>query len=612
MQLGVESIGRRAAMYAAYVVVLVAALAAAYWRVAAPLDLKLLDAQQRFLREHYPRPAPSDVVVVGLDEAFLASVREPIALLHPHIARFLAAMTVARPTVVGMDVIMPDRSYRFLSPSDNPQTNYDVILVRALLQAKSRFPIVFAKRFDEDARQFKPVLVDFVVAARAPGKSPVPGENDPRASVLVCPDDDGVVRRFPDASCNLEASGFGIAAKLAAWAGNAQEWSGFIDYSIGGPFRYLPLNEVLKWADASDEAKLKDVFGGRIVLLGPIFEYEDRHTVPVELAGWEPASRHVPGVLIHAQSLRSIMGTGLLQPAHPAIELALVAFFSLLWFVRRAWLAGSLFILATLALAYASTQLLLHGQVLAMVATLCAGIGAFVLRFAYEAARNAREKRFLKGSFAGTVSPQVMKAILSGEINPDRAERKRVCVLFSDIRGFTKRSEGMQAERLVVMLNRYFTVMSEVVHKHHGTVDKFIGDGLMAFFGAPEALERPEQNALEAAQEMIERLGEVNAELAAKGEEPLKIGIGLHSGEIVVGYIGSKARRNYTAIGDAVNVASRLEGLTKTAGHTIICSKAVAQVLGFPQMLSSLGERPIAGHSPQEIFGWNPAVLAAA
>jgi class 3 adenylate cyclase len=312
-------------------------------------------------------------------------------------------------------------------------------------------------------------------------------------------------------------------------------------------------------------------------------------------------------VLIHAQSVRSIMGTGLLHPVPPILEALLAGLFTLVWWVRRPWLGGALYVIAAAALLFASTRLMLHGYVLAVVAALIAGIAAAALRFGVEAMRDAKEKKFLKGSFAGTVSPQVLREILAGRIVPGQADRKRACVLFSDIRGFTKRGEAMQPERLVAMLNRYFSVMSEVVHKHHGTVDKFIGDGLMAIFGAPQELERPERNALDAAQEMIERLAEVNVELARQGEEPLKIGIGLHSGEIVVGHIGSRERHNYTAIGDVVNVASRLEGLSKTAGHLIICSRAVAEALSFPPALTSLGEKPVAGHSPQEIYGWKGA-----
>jgi class 3 adenylate cyclase/CHASE2 domain-containing sensor protein len=551
------------------------------------------------------------VVLVGLDEPFIESMREPLALLHPHLARFLAAMAAAKPAAVGLDIVLPSRSYRFLAPIDHPETNYDAILLRALLQTKREVPVLFAKTWDFDARSFRPILVDYVVAAR-PAKSPIPGEADARASVLICPDDDGTVRRFPDASCNQDASGYGMAAKLAAYAGNAQTWSGYIDYTIGAPLRYIPLAEVLGWLDNGDQTKLASTFGGRVVLLGPILPFEDRHTVPVELAAWEPGARHVPGVLIHAQSVRSIMGTGLLQPVAPIFEALLAGLFTLVWWIRRPWLGGTLYVIAAVALVFASTRLMLHGYVISVVAALIAGIGAAALRFSVQAMRDAREKKFLKGSFSGTVSPQVLREILAGRIAPGQADRKRACVLFSDIRGFTKRSEGMEPERLVAMLNRYFTVMSEVVHKHHGTVDKFIGDGLMAIFGAPEPLAHPERNALEAAQEMIERLAEVNAELTQQGQEPLKIGIGLHSGEIVVGHIGSQERHNYTAIGDVVNVASRLEGLSKTAGHVIICSKVVAQALGSPQMLSNLGEHPVAGHSPQEIYGWNPAVLATA
>jgi class 3 adenylate cyclase len=552
------------------------------------------------------------VVLVGLDEPFLESMREPLALLHPHLARFLAAMTLAKPSVVGLDIVLPSRSYRFLAPIDHPETNYDAILLRALLQAKREVPVLFAKTWDVESRSFRPILVDYVVAARPGGKSPVPGEADARASVLVCADEDGVVRRFPDANCQPDGGSYGMAAKLAAYAGNAQLWSGYIDYTIGAPLRYIPLAEVLGWLDKGDEAKLASTFKGRVVLLGPILPFEDRHTVPVELAGWEPGSRHVPGVLIHAQSVRSIMGTGLLQPVPPLIEAAIAALFTLVWWIRRPWLGGTLYVLAAVALVFASTRLMLHGLVLSVVAALIAGVAAAAMRFGVQAMRDAREKKFLTSSFSGSVSPDVLRDILSGRIVPGRADRKLACVLFSDIRGFTRRGESMPPEKLVSILNRYFSVMTDVVHKHHGTVDKFIGDGMMAIFGAPQRLEHPEQNAIEAAQEMIERLAEVNAELAAQGEEALKIGIGLHSGEIIVGHIGSRTRHEYTAIGDVVNVAARLEGLSKTAGHVIICSKAVAQALGFPPMLSSLGEKPVAGHSPQEIYGWNPAVLATA
>src|SRR5580765_284245 len=257
MAVGVR--GSRAIMMAAYCVVLAAAAAAAYGRFPAALDLKVMDAQQRFLREIFPRPAANDVVLVGLDEPFLESMREPIALLHPHLARFLAAMSVGKPAVVGLDIVLPSRSYRFLAPIDHPETNYDAILLRALLQAKREMPVLFAKTWDVEARSFRPILVDYVVAAR-PAKSPIPGEADARASVLVCADEDGVVRRFPDAGCQPDGGAYGMAAKLAAYAGNAQVWSGYIDYTIGAPLRYVPLGEVLRWLDSGDEAKLAATF----------------------------------------------------------------------------------------------------------------------------------------------------------------------------------------------------------------------------------------------------------------------------------------------------------------------------------------------------------------
>ena len=222
------------------------------------------------------------------------------------------------------------------------------------------------------------------------------------------------------------------------------------------------------------------------------------------------------------------------------------------------------------------------------------------------ARRNSSRARSL-----GTVSPQVLtRDPLRPDRRPRRARPQRACVLFSDIRGFTKRGEAMQPEQLVAMLNRYFSVMSEVVHKHHGTVDKFIGDGLMAIFGAPEAARVPGAQRARggAGDDRAPRRGERRAR-ARRARSRSRSASACTPGEIVVGDIGSRERHNYTAIGDVVNVASRLEGLSKTAGHLIICSKAVVQALGFPQMLSSLGETPGRRAFAAEIYGWNPAVL---
>jgi adenylate cyclase len=122
-------------------------------------------------------------------------------------------------------------------------------------------------------------------------------------------------------------------------------------------------------------------------------------------------------------------------------------------------------------------------------------------------------------------------------------------------------------------------------------------------------LECPEKNALEAAQDMLVRLQQFNRRLQEKNIEPIGIGIGLHTGEVVIGHVGSETRNEYTAIGDVVNTASRLEGLSKTLGYPVICSDAVAAAVGYAGGLVDLGEQGIKGRSAMKMYGWNPPVL---
>jgi adenylate cyclase len=155
---------------------------------------------------------------------------------------------------------------------------------------------------------------------------------------------------------------------------------------------------------------------------------------------------------------------------------------------------------------------------------------------------------------------------------------QQVTVLFADIRGFTAISEKEKPEKVVNLLNRYFSVMTDIIFEHGGTLDKYIGDGLMAIFGAPTAGEEDALNAVKAAVTMQKRLAQLNTELSAEGYANISVGIGLHTGEATIGYIGSNKRSEYTAIGDTVNLASRLESCA--AGGQILMSEATAAASG--------------------------------
>ena len=174
------------------------------------------------------------------------------------------------------------------------------------------------------------------------------------------------------------------------------------------------------------------------------------------------------------------------------------------------------------------------------------------------------------------VSPAVLASVVDKYEDYLKAEigsKEKVSILFADIRGFTSLSETLTAEKTVEMLNTYFSAMTEVIFSYHGTIDKFIGDAIMAFWGAPLPFKEHAKNAVMAAMKMHDKLSEVNQTLMEKGFDSVHIGIGINTGEVILGNIGSDRKLDYTVIGDNVNLASRLEGLTKQYGCGIIISE---------------------------------------
>jgi adenylate cyclase len=206
------------------------------------------------------------------------------------------------------------------------------------------------------------------------------------------------------------------------------------------------------------------------------------------------------------------------------------------------------------------------------------------------------QKRVVKKLFGRYVSKDVYEQLLA---NPDGAElggkRRDMSVLFSDIRGFTTVTEKGDAEALVAQLNEYFSRMVEIVFRHTGTVDKFVGDMVMALYGAPLDDPHHAEHAVATAIEMVHELGQLNRMWAARGMPQLDIGVGINSGDMIAGNIGSSAIMSYTVIGDNVNLGSRLESLNKQYGSRIIISDASRARLTGSYDIRPLGDVVVKG-----------------
>lgn len=317
----------------------------------------------------------------------------------------------------------------------------------------------------------------------------------------------------------------------------------------------------------------------------------------------------MPGINVHAAVADDILSNRFMRTGGTGVRLTSVLAAALVvGFVATvvaAWWATAVTMLLLAVLAWIATMTFAAGYWLNLTQPVIAASIALFGGVGYQYFVEGREKRKMKRLFGQYVSKDVFNQLVA---HPELArlggQRRDMTVLFSDIRGFTTLTEQGQPEQVVGMLNEYFSRMVDIVFRHHGTLDKFVGDMVMALFNAP--LDDPDHadHAVCAALEMIEELQSLNARWKAAGQfTGLDIGIGVNTGSMIAGNIGSDSVMSYTVIGDAVNLGSRLESLNKQFGTRIIISEATRERLTGQYTFRPLGEVVVKGKThPVAIF----------
>lgn len=526
------------------------------------------------------RKPAENIILLAIDNE---SIRELGQWPWPReiFARVIERLGETPPRALGIDVMFAEPS-RFGAEDDGR--------LRLAVQ-NAPFPIVFPK----EAESLSLAKDQIPRSKRLLTVLPALAEDRAQGIVNIIPDKDGVVRRFPTAVSAGDIIHESFAAALLNEAGVLppvyEQPTERIAYAARpGSFRWFSVSALL--SGGFD----RSVLGGAFVLIGATApDLHDTYATPVS------RGIQMAGVEIQANILDMMQGGIRLRTvAFPVMALvaALGVGAPLLFFLLFRASATPLVASALFGILYNTALFLFidRGIVPNMLHANAAWLLSAAALVGGKYAAGEREKEIIKKLFSRYVAADVLRELLR---NPAQVElggkEVEVTVLFSDIRGFTSLSEKLEPTALVRLLNRYFEAMTAPILEQRGVLDKYIGDAIMAFWGAPLADAMQADHAVRAALDMKKALAKLNEDFRAEGIPEIATGIGIYTGKAVVGNVGSSARFDYTVIGDTVNAASRLEGQTKEFGVPIIIGEQTKKQLTENYTLKKLGSVKVKG-----------------
>ncbi|HUG36578.1 MAG TPA: adenylate/guanylate cyclase domain-containing protein [Candidatus Limnocylindrales bacterium] len=542
----------------------------------------------------------TDVVVVGIDEAAFESVGRRQPLPREYLTRVIRGLERAGAAAVGVDLDLGAAT----TPAE------DAMLARAIAGFS-------------DGGLSRVVTVE----SRSPkGGGPL-GHPDLTATVLrgaaeVPIDGDGVIRRAaflvaPGSAPPEPALSVAVAARLAGLdrpALEAMVQKGTVPLprrnggtlaaapnelfrinflGPAGTFLTIPSDAIVALADPGVDVARDNPVNGRVVLVGATFkDSRDIHWTPHGL---------MPGVEIHATLVYTLMSGSWIRPSGFAtslvVQIIIVLIAGLVMALFRP-LVGTLVCLAgAVGLGIPASYLAFRRSgywvdfLLPVLVTTLLGLVA-----------EALARRRFRDSFSRYVSREIVAQVLA-EAPSLRGERREVSILFSDLRGFTTLSETMPAEEVAARLTEYFEAMTAAIFPHRGMINDFVGDGIVAVFGAP--LRDPDHagNAVAAAIDMARALRTLNEQWTAARLPTLEMGIGVHTGQVFIGNVGGSARVKYTMVGDPVNLASRVEGLNKELKTSMLITEETRQRVTGRVDLRDCGLMTVKGRTqPVHVF----------